>query len=107
MFKELIDTISSAQSSVIDIKNQLDHFCNSHNNYSSGDIELKMSQILKDVHELNLSDDTIGEDEDKENSTFADSEEAQEYFSPNIQIRKSTSENRDLYTPALKRNLKN
>jgi hypothetical protein len=111
IFKELMNTIVSAQSSVVDINNFLDQFCHSHKNYSSGDIEVKMSQILKGVYELNLSDDTVGEDDEcsnKENSTFTDHEEApEEYFSPNIQIRKSTSENTDLYTPALKRNRKN
>lgn len=104
LLQEITKQILSAQLAVADINFYLDQFCNSQKICFPKNIEIKISEIQKCVDELKLADETFEDEDssgcDKENDT------SEEYFSPNIQIRKSTAENIDLYTPALKTNKK-
>jgi hypothetical protein len=86
--------MKTARSTVTDINCYLDEFS------SAEGINYPEIEHVNQSDEK-ASDTSFSEESDKENSIETTGEDSrEEYFSPNIQIRKST--NMDVYTPALK-----
>lgn len=90
--------MKTARSTVIDINCYLDEFCSAQGiNYPETENEKHINRSVEKTSDISFSEES---DKENEKSGLIDSRE--EYFSPNIQLRKST--NMDVYTPALKFN---
>lgn len=105
---ELKQEVCTARDVALSIESEVDLLCMSLNLHFPD--ELKKHTRQDQLSDENNEEEEEEEESDKENSVIPEEiyrvSSSDEYFSPNIQVRKSTIDSEALFTPAIKSNTK-
>lgn len=109
-FQELSDLILSARELAFSIESELDFVASKLNIEYPPELIRREQSEEREQESFEATGEEQGEnlateedlESDKENNESSLNQSNDEYYSPIIQIRKSTTDNREAYTPALK-----